>query len=99
MNKSCLRSTLALLTLVAASALGGCSDASKPSANVGGVQVDLALGGGENINTASYSITGPAGFMKSGMFDISNSTALTVAMFPVASFMLGRAQRAMMSAA
>jgi hypothetical protein len=79
MNKSCLRSTLALLTLVAASALGGCSDASKPSANVGGVQVDLALGGGENINTASYSITGPAGFMKSGMFDISNSTALTVA--------------------
>jgi hypothetical protein len=81
MTKSWLGSTLAMLTLVAASAVGGCADAPKTNAgaDVGGVQVDLSLGGGENINSASYSIAGPAGFTKTGTIDISNSTALTVA--------------------
>jgi len=39
----------------------------------GGIQVALTLAGGGTINTASYSITGPNSFTKTGTIPLQNS--------------------------
>ena len=64
------------------SVLQGCGET--PGANwsppageeVGAVSADLDVGG-VNINSASYSITGPNGFSKSGSIDLSSAAALS----------------------
>src|SRR5262249_28553229 len=44
---------------------------------VGSVGVALQLGSGQVVNTASYTITGPGGFTKSGTIDVSQSNTLS----------------------
>jgi len=80
MTRLCLRALLAMSTVILAASAGGCSDAplNHSSADVGGVSVSLSIGGGETINSASYSITGPAAFTNSGTIDLSNSTSVAV---------------------
>ncbi|HVW27418.1 MAG TPA: hypothetical protein VHC69_18770 [Polyangiaceae bacterium] len=47
------------------------------STTTGSVGLELQVGSGAVVNTASYTITGPNGFTKSGTIDVSNSTTLT----------------------
>jgi hypothetical protein len=53
----------------------------------GSVSLDLRLASGATINTASYTITGPGGFSKSGIIDVSQSTTVsaTIAGIPAGS--------------
>jgi phospholipase C len=60
--------------------LNGCTPTSSQSAGVtGGVgEVAVALSlDGTTLNTVTYSITGPGGFMKSGSLDVSHSSTLS----------------------
>jgi hypothetical protein len=43
----------------------------------GSVSLDLRLASGATINTASYTITGPGNFTKSGVIDVSQSTTVS----------------------
>ena len=43
----------------------------------GSATIALQLAGGLTINTVTYSITGPAGFTKSGSIDVSHSTTVS----------------------
>jgi hypothetical protein len=62
--------------------LGGCSSAERaPSPGEGHEttgEIGLALTtGGATLNSASYAITGPGGFSKTGTIDVSHSTTLS----------------------
>ena len=51
-----------------------------PSASdesVGKVDLDLQLANGSTLNSASYIITGPGGFSRSGSIDVSQSSSIT----------------------
>jgi hypothetical protein len=76
--------TMLALGIFSFSALAGCSsqgDGSKPSLtsedSVGGVNLALQLPDGRSINSASYTITGPNGFTKSGSIDVSHSSTIS----------------------
>jgi len=43
----------------------------------GSISLALQVAGGSSINSASYSITGPNGFTKTGVIDVSSSSKLT----------------------
>ena len=73
---------VAFVLAVAGAAATGCSGevpgaGGSASGDVGSVGLALSLGGGETILTASYSISNPNGFSKSGAFDVSKSSALS----------------------
>lgn len=57
----------------------GCTDrgAAVDTDAVGEVGLALQLPGGIRINSVSYSITGPMGFTRSGIIDVSGSTQVT----------------------
>jgi hypothetical protein len=84
MRRTGWKMTTLALAFCGYTALTGCS--SRQGANLpvaesseadGTVSVALQLVDGRVIQTASYSITGPAGFTKSGTIDVSQSTTLT----------------------
>jgi hypothetical protein len=45
--------------------------------NSGSIGLKLTLATGEEINTVSYTVTGPGGFVQTGTLDVSNSSILT----------------------
>jgi hypothetical protein len=82
-----LKTTLGLFTAMtlasAAASLVGCQDnedrVGSPASNepVGAIGLELQAAPGFVLNTVSYTITGPAGFTKTGTIDVSNSTKIT----------------------
>jgi len=63
-------------------ATAGCSDAASPPAeesteHAGEASVKLQLAPGAILTTASYTITGPAAFAKTGAIDVSQSTKIS----------------------
>jgi len=83
-----LRSTgvnvgLALFLVAASAAFTGCNGKSPSSTGatdtgIGGIGLTLALSSPENILSASYTITNPNGYSKTGTIDVSQSTTLAV---------------------
>src|SRR3954471_2269886 len=76
--------TLALAFCGYTSVVAGCNGrggAYAPSQEsrdtTGTLSVGLQLAGGSSINSASYTITGPNGFTRTGAIDVSASTKLT----------------------
>jgi hypothetical protein len=72
--------TALALALSSYTFVAGCGKTSAPiehTDSTGTVAFDLRLPDGRTINTASYKITGPNGFMKTGTIDVSNSNTLT----------------------
>jgi hypothetical protein len=72
----------ALALTVASAAITGCAPHSAPSnsgadADFGSVAMALSVGQGVTILSASYSISNPNGFSKTGTVDLSKSTTLT----------------------
>ncbi len=61
--------------------IGGCStdqvEQGPPAQNLGSVGVDLVIGAGVSINTINYTITGPAGFSRTGSIDVTNSSTVS----------------------
>jgi phospholipase C len=61
--------------------IGGCStdqvEQGPPAQNLGSVGVDLVIGAGVSINTVNYTITGPAGFSRTGSIDVTNSATVS----------------------
>ncbi len=43
----------------------------------GGATIAVQIAGGLTVNTVRYTITGPAGFSKSGAVDVSHSTTIS----------------------
>jgi hypothetical protein len=75
--------TMVALGMCGFSSLIGCTDqAAEPSVETDGatgeVGLALQLPGGTTVLSASYSITGPKGFIRTGTIDVSASTKLTV---------------------
>jgi hypothetical protein len=77
--------TMLALGLCAAS-LTGCGEADKQTSDgseraatesAGSIRLALLLANGGTVNSASYTITGPNGFVKSGVIDVSQSNQLT----------------------
>jgi phospholipase C len=72
---------LAAAALGGAAWMNGCStpptDQAGVSGDVGDVAVALTLLPGLSLNTASYSISGPNGFTKSGTLDVSHSATVS----------------------
>jgi hypothetical protein len=70
-------------SLATAALATGCSGSGSPGsdpsdvANAGSIQVALQLANGTTVNSASYTITGPGGFAKSGSVDVSNSGSIS----------------------
>ncbi|HEX7669727.1 MAG TPA: hypothetical protein VF395_09100 [Polyangiaceae bacterium] len=58
---------------------GAPSDSTSSDAlgGIGKVGLALSLPGGATLNTAAYTVTGPAGFSKTGSIDVSSSTTLS----------------------
>ncbi|HXU04806.1 MAG TPA: hypothetical protein VN903_27775 [Polyangia bacterium] len=72
--------TALALALSSYTFISGCGKNSTTIDNrdsTGTIAFELALPDGRQINTASYSITGPNGFMKSGTINVSQSNTLT----------------------
>jgi hypothetical protein len=76
--------TILALGLCGAACLGvvGCSGNDAPAtpsenAKTGSIEMGLTLASGEVINTASYTITGPNGYSKSGSVDVSKSKKIS----------------------
>jgi hypothetical protein len=63
-------------TLNGCSGNGSSGGASEDSARAGEIGLDLSVAG-TTLNSASYVITGPAAFVKSGTLNLSSSTALS----------------------
>jgi hypothetical protein len=68
-----------IATLAACSSPSEKTSSSSPASeeSVGSVGLDLQLASGAILNSASYTITGPGGFSKTGSVDISHSTKLS----------------------
>jgi Calcineurin-like phosphoesterase len=69
-------------SLATAALAGACDGSGKLGAGttadgIGSVQVALQLGNGATVASASYIITGPAGFTRSGSFNVSNSNTIS----------------------
>jgi acid phosphatase len=83
-----MKSRLAQTMMVVAPLMGlgsfGCSPPQATSAgqtagqNVGSIGLALQLAPGTTLNSATYQIVGPGGFMKSGSIDLSHSSSLSV---------------------
>src|SRR5262245_55200092 len=67
--------TLSTLILLTAGACMGPPHA--PQGDVGNLQASLQLSPTAALNTASYSITGPNAFMRSGTVDVSHSNTIS----------------------
>ncbi len=50
---------------------------SQVSENVGSVGLKLAIGGGLTLNSVTFTITGPAGFAKTGTIDLTNANQIS----------------------
>jgi hypothetical protein len=71
--------TLTALSLMCFAMIAGC-DTNRSSHNgegVDSVEMNLDLAPGITINNATYTITGPGGFSRSGTLDVSQSTKLS----------------------
>ncbi len=68
-------------SLASAGLVAGCSDAGTPNggpvANAGQLQVALQLANGTTVSSASFAITGPGGFTKSGSLNVANSGTIS----------------------
>src|SRR6185503_10978655 len=74
------RMTMLALGVCGVSSIIGCTDggaAHESDGATGEVGLSLQLPGGTTIQSASYSISGPMGFSRTGMLDVSASTKLT----------------------
>jgi hypothetical protein len=72
--------TMLALGICGVSSLIGCGDNSAATENdgaTGELGIALQIPGGLSIQTASFSITGPNGFSRTGTIDVSGSTKLT----------------------
>src|SRR6478735_3135909 len=80
-------SFLAATALTASAALIACSaDQSQPvpvAESRGSVAFSLQAAPGVTLDTASYTISGPASFSKSGSFDLSQSSTLSALIGPL----------------
>ncbi|HTB59393.1 MAG TPA: alkaline phosphatase family protein [Polyangia bacterium] len=60
--------------------IAGCStdpvESGPPSQNLGNVSIGLVVGVDVTLNTVTYTITGPAGFNRTGSIDVSNSSTV-----------------------
>lgn len=84
---------LATAGLVAAAALSascadhdavpGSQDSASTSELAGSIGLDLSLAPGLTLNSVKYAITGPAGFSKTGLIDVSNSTKISALIGPL----------------
>jgi hypothetical protein len=84
MTRTVGKMTTLALALCGYTSFTGCSGRDHANApalesqdGTGTLSFDLQLAGGQTINSASYSISGPAGFTKTGTIDLSASTKLT----------------------
>jgi acid phosphatase len=78
MKTSLVRALIMVAPLLSWACSGPPADAGSATAeNVGSIGVALQLAGGSTLNTASYQITGPSSFSKSGSLDLSHSTTLS----------------------
>ena len=72
--------TILALALCGAAAVG-CDRTNPPSVEspdgTGTINLSLQLAGGQSIQTASYTITGPNGFSRTGAINVSASSKLT----------------------
>ena len=90
-RKTALRLLAAVnLAIAAAAVMVGCDGDSPPTStasteHAGSIGLDLQLAPGFTLDTVSYVITGPAGFARSGVIDVSNSTKISalIASLPV----------------
>src|SRR5690242_15118778 len=68
-------------SLASAALVAGCSVAGTPNggpvANAGQLQVALQLANGTTVSSASFAITGPGGFTKSGSLNVANSGTIS----------------------
>jgi hypothetical protein len=67
-------------------AIGACSSPSSSlpaDADFGSVTANLELAPGVTVNSFSYAITGPGGFSKNGVIDVSHSAALSTLISPI----------------
>jgi hypothetical protein len=63
---------------------GGCSNPPPaPPTDVGAVNLALQVDPGITLGTIAYSATGPAGFSKSGSFDVSSSATISAVIGPI----------------
>src|SRR5688572_28074086 len=75
--------TMLALAFSGYTSVTGCSGRDKHQTPVtspdaaGSITLSLALADGRTISTASYSISGPNGFARTGTIDVSKSTKLT----------------------
>jgi len=74
--------TILALGLCGIASLVGCGntnqgDGTSAENTTNRVSLALQIGGGQAINSASYTITGPNGFSKTGTIDLSKATKLT----------------------
>ena len=60
--------------------IAGCStdpvESGPPSQNLGNVNIGLVVGVDVTLNTVTYTITGPAGYSRTGTIDVTNSSAV-----------------------
>ena len=85
MTRTVGRMTMLALALFGFTSVTGCGRRDPPSQpsiesreSTGSVSFALQLADGRSVQSASYSITGPNGFSKTGIIDVSASTKLTV---------------------
>lgn len=83
-NANTLSRLFAIATLAGTVALGACSHSGGDAASVddGTIAVALTLPPAVSIATVDYTITGPAGFTKTGSIDVSHSATLSAVISP-----------------
>jgi phospholipase C len=61
--------------------IGGCStdpvESGTPTQSLGSASIGLEIGNGVTLDTTSYTITGPAGFSRTGSIDVSQSATVS----------------------
>jgi len=84
MKRSVGKMTMLAFAFCGFTYVAGCGRAGGPTStsvtsqdNVGSVSAALQLADGRSVNSASYTLTGPNGFSKTGTIDVSKSTKLT----------------------
>ena len=86
-NRKIPLSVFALATLAGVALVGACSSTPADGGNVGGqdgtVSLGLVLPPAVSISAFNYSISGPAGFSKTGTIDVSSSTTLSAVISPL----------------
>src|SRR5260221_10929219 len=79
-----MKRTLTTASLLALALLAGCATSSHKGEGVDSIELNLDVAPGVTLNSATYVITGPGGFQRTGTIDISESTKLsaTIAALP-----------------